>query len=274
MKKVLDRLFEKVCLLEGGYSRLVNKGSAFRFKNFFRNKGAIIVEFAMSVPILIIVIFYVHDLALYAQLKSKTEFVAYSVVSMLQNVSQNRSSRRITLDDIRRIRCAASLIVYPAMLGFATSGRGSSAYRSVGHFLSLYIYCVVGTGNNKGKCVWRWDSGYQNTTVANSDSGTTTGNNLYAVVRYQGSETDTNNIYKGLTIKNGEMKIIVEISLRTGLCKYTNGQSVSSVPISKRFGFYLITPKCPTPKGNGSHFHSVVIFSPNPDLFTTSPPTN
>ena len=188
-------------------------------------------------------LYYIHDLVLLQRYHSQTKFAAYSVVSMLQNIAQSRSSKRITLNDIRMIRCVASLLIYPGTTGYAISGSDNNAYRSVGHFLSLYIYGVVGTGNNKGKCVWRWDSSYQNTTPANSGSYIRTSDNSYATVRYQSSETDTNNIYKGLTIKNGEMKIIVEVSLRTGLCKYHNGQTVSSVPISKRFGFSIITPK-------------------------------
>jgi hypothetical protein len=193
---------------------------------------------------------------------------------MLQNISKNRENKKITLNDIRQIRCAASLIAYPGMTAYAISGSDGNALRHLGHFLSLYIYCVKGTGTNRGKCLWRWDSIYQNTAPSNSGSTIEYSNNNYAVVRYYASETDTDNIFNGLTISEGEIKIIVEVSHRTELCKYADGKSVSSVPISKRFGFLILTPRCPTPAKSGSHFHSVVIFTPKPGLFSETTPSN
>jgi hypothetical protein len=188
---------------------------------------------------------------------------------MLQNVSSNKA---LTMADIERIRCTAALTIYPGMTSYAISGSGNSAFRHVGHFLSLYIYCVSGTGKNKGMCVWRWDSSYQNTSPANSTTDIQYNDNSYSIIRYKSSETSTSNIYKELTIEKDEIKIIVEVSLRTGLCKYASGKSVSSVPISERFGFFVLTPSCPTPQKSGSHFHSVVIFTPKPGLFGKTAP--
>ncbi len=59
---------------------------------------------------------------------------------MLQNISQKRDNKAITLTDFRFIRCAASLSIYNGILGYAISGSGSSARRYVGHFMSLYVY--------------------------------------------------------------------------------------------------------------------------------------
>ncbi len=191
---------------------------------------------------------------------------------MLQNISQKRDNKAITLTDFKFIRCATALSIYNGTSGYAISGSNSSACRRVGHFMSLYVYYVQGTDKNKGKCLWRWDSGYQNTTPSNSDSYNAYNDNSYAVVRYSSKEVSTNSIYKDLTIEKGEEKIIVEVSLRTGLCKYADGTNISSHPIKNRFGFNLITPKCPTPAKNGSHFHSIVVFTPKKGLFSSTAP--
>jgi len=273
LSSVKKNFLNKKNMKGGDKQARLGKNFTSNWKQFFKHNGAIIVEFAVAVPIFVILIFYAHDLVLYTRLYAKTKFCAYCIANMIGSVSQNRNNKKITMTDLQNIRCAASLIAYPGKTGYAIKGTGDGACRSIGHFLSLYIYCVIGTGNNKGKCVWRWDSNYLNTSPSNSGSFNSLSDNSYAVVRYKNNETDTKNIWKDLTIENGEMKIIIETSLRTGLCSYSDGQRVSSVPISKRFGFWLITPTCPTPIGHGSHFHSVVIFSPKPGLFDTNTPT-
>ncbi|MDR1334234.1 MAG: hypothetical protein LBJ71_03385, partial [Holosporaceae bacterium] len=70
-----------------------------------------------------------------------------------------------------------------------------------------------------------------------------------------GTEYDASYIHKDLKIKNGEVKMILNVMLQA-----------DSQPKSADFwGFCVLTPKI---EQKGGYFHSVVIFTPNPGLFS------
>ncbi len=82
---------------------------ACRLSNFLTSrseeklsKGAVLIEFAVCMPILIILLFYINDLVKIKRYYSQTEFVGQQMANILQNISRNRSSKAITLDDLKR----------------------------------------------------------------------------------------------------------------------------------------------------------------------------
>ena len=122
------------------------KTSKNLFKNLFskidfkhQSKGAILIEFAFCIPVLILLIYYMHDLFKIQRYYSQTEFVAYQMAQMLQTVSQNRSDKKITLSDLKRVTAAAYLSIYPGTTMF-WQGKG----HVFGHFPHPIIYYVKG----------------------------------------------------------------------------------------------------------------------------------
>ena len=68
-------------------------------------RGSILIEFAICMPILIILLFYINDLVRIKRYYSQTEFVALQMANILQNIAK---TRKITRNDIKY---AASLAI-------------------------------------------------------------------------------------------------------------------------------------------------------------------
>jgi len=60
-------------------------------------RGSILIEFAVCMPIFIILLFYIHDLVKIKRYYSQTEFVAQQMANILQNISQKRADKKIWL---------------------------------------------------------------------------------------------------------------------------------------------------------------------------------
>lgn len=244
-----------------------------RFYLFNKNKtkGAILIEFAIGLPILFILILYIHDLTYYKRIKGKTEFIAYEMANLFQNVSQNRTNVGITWNDCRHVTAAAYLTFY----------RGTTMYsphkESGGHFPHPLIYYVKGLDNGNASCIWRAQMHPAGDTTPNNMSGGVSYNDyLISVVRYK-TNVPPAQIYPGLTIKPGEVKIIIDaiIYYHSG---YWGAKGLSPRDV---FGFKVITPKFRNEKTgsisggcnqNTGFFNSVVIFTPKTGLFSETPP--
>ena len=106
-----------------------------RFRKLFEklslnavHEGSILIEFAVCIPVLIILLFYIHDLSKLKRYHDQTEFVAQQMVNILQNISQNRENKKITINDIKRAASLAFLSVYPGNTMYHTDTRSSKAY--------------------------------------------------------------------------------------------------------------------------------------------------
>ena len=69
------------------------------------NRGSILIEFAVCMPVLIILLFYINDLSKLKRYYDQTEFVARQMVNILQNISQGRDNKTITQKDLRYAFC-------------------------------------------------------------------------------------------------------------------------------------------------------------------------
>ena len=84
------------------FSSFSKASKILRFlQKFLRNiRGAILIEFAVCMPIFILLLFGLHDIFKMARLQDRTNLVAHEVVSMIQNVSQGRLNKIITREDL------------------------------------------------------------------------------------------------------------------------------------------------------------------------------
>ena len=72
-------------------------------------KGGILIEFAFSIPVFIILLFFVSDHYRIYELKNKLKTSAYLAASMTQQISNTRSDKQLTAADLARITYACCL---------------------------------------------------------------------------------------------------------------------------------------------------------------------
>jgi hypothetical protein len=206
------------------------------------------------------------------------KFVAHKMVSILQNVSQNRdaSNRKITISDIKNAMAGAYLSFYPGKTMYAT-GVQRHLYA---HFSHGHIACIKGVDGGKASVLWivQFHTGGNKEGYAIDPESVECGvvseslpyQHAAGVTKYQGNALPSG-IHKDLTIQKDEIKILVECILyfHENYNKYADGRTPTSA--REVFKFLCLVPKPNKPGGRG-YFNSVVIFTPNPGLFDETAP--
>ena len=233
-----------------------------------RRRGAILIEFAFSIPVFLVLIYYMHDIPKAQRYKMQMQFVAQQMVQMFQTISQGRSNKRITQRDCALIGKAAYLTIFPGNSMNPTR----LEYFPLGYFIEMYIFYVVGESNNKASVKWtmllygtdpglpyvyiRTDKGHDGTTLAFK------------------TNANPSEICPELQIKPGEAKIIIEACLRyRDSAHFSDGRLCKSVSRREIFGFLFYTPSYYTNNSDYyNYYNGRVIFTPAKGLFSSTPP--
>ena len=242
------------------------------------NCGAILIEFAICMPVLIILLFYIHDLVKIKRYYSQTEFVAQQMANIFQNISQKRegAKRKINKNDIRHAASLAHLTIYPGKTMYADGKRGGFSHE-LSHMPFFFIYYVEGLSGGRASVIWSYVS-YCYNAVNPAGWLVDLDNSNYGVVRKK-TDVSPTDIYPTLKINEGEVKIIIECPLfcreRTmSLDAYVASDS-QDTRAKKAFNCRLVTPKATYKTSQyGFYFNSVVIFTPKPGLFDRTPPAD
>jgi Flp pilus assembly protein TadG len=233
-------------------------------RKLLTSKGAILIEFAVAIPILIVLLYYVHDLPKLARIQERMEFCAHCMANMLQN-----ANKRVTLNDIRYAVRGAYLTFYPGTTMYSTGYR----QHPVGHFPLGFVYYVTGNSNGTASIVWalqfHMDSNFSEKVATKPETST----HAYSVVNFLTNITPSA-IHPKLRINPNEKKIIVECC-----CCYhdkpgepdtfSDGRKCQNVSPKEVFGLYILSPKVK----NQAYFNYIVIFTPKPGLFDQNPPS-
>jgi hypothetical protein len=185
---------------------------------------------------------------------------------MLQNVSQNRTNKKITSNDFRISIISACLTIYPGKTMYCISQNPYVFF--YGHSPFCFLHCVKGVANGKVSFLWRVMLSTQNDLLPTSMKhfGTRTAHGC-SIVGY-GSNMSPSSIYKDLKISDGETKILVEFGniyfSETNAFAFTDGTRTENVPPRQAFGFLLMNPK---DNGEYAYFNDVIIFTPKLGLF-------
>ncbi len=226
------------------------------------------IEFAICMPILIILLFYIHDLVKIKRYYSQTEFVAQQMANILQNISQKRTNKAITLNDIR----------YAFALAWQTLYSGKSMYwvnsgHELVHCPIMHIYCVKGTGNGKASCLWRTLT-HVNNSVAKSPltlrCESAQSDHSGSSISY-GTDVLATSIHPNLKIDTDELKIIIEPMLHYATT-FKDNEGKTKTPLKKALGLYLAKPKY-IYNNYYYPFGSIVIFTPKSGLFSETAPS-
>jgi hypothetical protein len=219
-----------------------------------------------------------HDIPKYYQMQAKMKFVAHEVINMLQNVS---SGQPITANHLKYICSAAFLSIYPSNGMF----HPQKLCHPLGHFPELHISYVKGNDNGTASLVWGLYMSFWN----NSDARITnsplslrcltrsSSNNNRPTVNYK-QNVAPSEIYPTLSIKSGQVKIIVEVVLIYALgYKFGDGSSCKNVAPNRAFGFWMLPLSgrhtSSSPNSDTAYFNTVVIFTPKPGLFSETKPS-
>ncbi len=230
------------------------------------SRGAVLIEFAICIPILIILLFYIHDLVKIKRYYSQTEFVAQQAVNMIQNISQNRTNKEITIKDLKYVCSLAWLTLYPAQTMYVNSQGGR--IHDLSHEPWLHVFYVKGLPDGKASIIWgclifgnknapNWGYWYHDNSC------------IYTNLQWK-TNAAPESIYPSLKIQDGEVKIIIDTHLYCNSSIYNKNANITSK--RQAFGCHLVFPK-----HSSSHsemfFNSVVVFTPKPGLFSETAPS-
>jgi hypothetical protein len=247
-----------------GLARLRQKlKKAFASDRRREKDGAILMEFAIAVPVLAALLYYVHDLPKYEHIRSKTKLCIHCAVNMLQNISQNSKDKRVTMQDIKRISCAAFLPYF---------GPGTKQYQGGGGTASIPYGGVVRLryleGRSNGIPMVLWEAVCTANTVSKPSDASYS--DAAGSIPYN-RKTD---MYPGLSVHEGEARIILEIGFTGTL------EEIGNYGSRRCWGLHALTPgykKLEMTHIGGSReiwFHRAIIFSPKPNLFDDSTPSS
>lgn len=246
--------------------------------HLLNSKGSILIEFAVCMPVLIILLYYINDLTKLKRYYEQTEFMAQQFVNIIQNISQKRDNKAITLKDMKYASALAWLSLYPGMtMHHSTTDARTDHTHELSHYPWHMIYYVKGLAGGKASVMWlRYTFPQKSTKPAQMYCNSNDANNyMKGSVINRGTNVEPSSIYPTLKINEGEAKIIVECHL------LANADSMSSndynpsdnlaICARKAFRLWSVTPKT---ANKARYFNSVVIFTPKPGLFTETMPNS
>ena len=235
-------------------------------------RGSILMEFAVCMPILIILLFYIHDLVKIKRYYSQTEFMAQQMVNIIQNMSQKRRTSdstklKLTQTDLTYAFALSHQTMYPGTIMYY-SGKGNGSF----HLPLANIYCVKGIENGKASCMWRagvWASGTSVTSPKKLNHDMTRAGVGNSIIKYK-SNVLPEEIYSQLKINSGDIKILIELFSQWS-ASYTNNVGNKKNSLKEALELYIATPK-QVRTNPASFFNTVVIFTPKPGLFDPDNP--
>ena len=192
-------------------------------------------------------------------MNSLTQFAALQMCNILQNVSQNRSDKKITITDIKHAIAAAHLCIYKGTSMYSESQK--DWIHPIGHYPHPFICCIKGNSDGTASCLWGIVM-YSSFAISPETivGGVTSGHGS-SIINFR-QNVKPSEIHPTLTINPGEIKILVESFL------YTDDRAKRSP--KQVFGFFIINPQ--TNEASHGYFNSVVIFSPRVGLFDETAP--
>ena len=227
-------------------------------------RGSILIEFAVCMPILIILLFYIHDLMKIKRLYSQTEFVGQQMANILQNIAK---TKEITMNDIKYAASLAYLTIYPGTTMFTTTQ--GNEYHVFAHQPRVYIYYVKSKADQKASTIWGfWMRSGAAVEPKNWDYDITENTAPGSVVSVKRSNVVPSSIYPTLKIDSGA-KVILETQIRWNSSEQRNASGKLVNSAREVFGCYLVNPKN---TAKAAYFSSVVIFAPHAG-FTENEPT-
>ncbi|MCR5224963.1 MAG: hypothetical protein K6C34_02670 [Alphaproteobacteria bacterium] len=164
---------------------------------FHNHKGAILLEFAFSIPVLIMSLYFVLDVPHIYRLSNKMHKLSELYSQCILNVIRARDSKLLTLDDLKNISKGIRIGI--------TGIVGNTEYP---YALSTYIYYVKGE-SGAFKIIWKV---HVQNPLNGTEISTPSGGTSYSSISGT-SLTSLPGDWKDFTISEGEEKLVIETVL-------------------------------------------------------------
>jgi hypothetical protein len=210
-------------------------------KLFKDSKGAILIEFAFAIPVLVIVLYFVLDVPQAYIVSLKLQKTSELYGQILMNLTKKRNSRLITIQDLKYVSKSVGLV----FTGVVENPRFP-------FFLSTYVSYVEGTD---GTPSIKWTVHIQNNLA--------TGEVFQDGDMSLCSDYFSESFIKDLNIKKGEKKLIIETA---AWYKSGNSRGFNNM-------FYLLTIPGKTKNGAKVLGDKVGVITPEEGQVTNKTPT-
>ena len=227
------------------FKRVLNSFLTYTASYYRNRKGGILIEFAFSIPILLILLFFAYDHYHFYELKSKIKASTYLAASMIQQLSNTKENKQLTKDDIGQITHASCLnffhtasMFYPWPLGV---------------FYSVDLYYVKKLSNDKYLYQHSYGSGQS------GDSLSTIERCVESTQTFDPQQVKA--IHNDLICNNeGDERILVT-------CCYRKANSFNK----SKLGFFMINPTSTDKMDRvGTIFIYETVITPKPGLLLKS----
>lgn len=198
--------------------------------------GGILIEFAFSIPILILLLFFTSDHYRIYELKDKLRASAYLTATMIQQLSNTRENKQLTHTDLARIAYASCLnlfhtnsMFYPWPLGI---------------FFAIDYTWVKRIDSDKYYVKKSWATTQSGNSPSNMTKST---GNAWATTNMSSVELTHSDL---ICHKDGDERLLIECFYRPNDFNKT------------KFGLFIIDPKFDNYK-----FVYRLVITPKPGLF-------
>ena len=207
------------------------------------HSGGILIEFAFSVPILVILLLFACDHYRYYELQNKLKASAYLLASMIQQLSNTRTDKQLTRQDLSRA-------VYASCLNLFHNNTVFNPYP-----LGIYYRVTFDYVKRESKNSYK----HYNCTVDTGGGGHSFGdeNSMWnsSLLCYNNTQNQIESINTDLVCnEDGEERLLIK-------CTYTK---IGGFTKSK-LGFFLIEPAGKTNRVPMAVYQLVI--TPKPGLF-------
>ena len=228
------------------------------------SRGSVLLEFAVCMPILIILLFYIHDLMKIKRYYSQTEFVGQQMANIIQNIAKKRVAEGVpvSIKDMGHAAKLAYLSIYPGI----TMYKKNSGHVFF-HIPRIFIHYVESDNEGQASCKWVFWMHSLTSSVGRFNFGVYQKHAEGSIVKWE-TNVAPSIVYPTLKMEKGKSKIIIETQMRwiSNDSPDINGKKTSSA--REAFGCYLVNPK---KHASGAYFPSVVIFTPVGGFSETKP---
>ena len=218
-----------------------------RILRFYRyNKGGILIEFTFSIPVCISLLFFVNDHFRFYELKNKIKTSTYLAASMIQQIGNTRTDKRLTKKDIARITHASGLNF------FHTNTMYNPWPFGIYYLIDCFYVKRINSNNYQYQEVW----GSTTSAKTLNDMGSATSVTTKTLAQVEAMCPDL------ICDKDGDERVLIEGNYRSKVA------DVSKFDKSK-LGFFLLKPK--NTKGTDGSTRPLFLYKlvivPKPGLF-------
>ena len=240
---ILHRAVHHLTVVHQTVHRIVHHHTTASHKSYYHH-GGILIEFAFSIPIIILLLLFVNDHYRFYELRNKIKSSAYLAASMLQQLGNTRTDKQLTSSNLSRIS-------YVSCLNFFHTNTMFKPW-SLGIYYVVSFLWVKRVDDNSYQFQHCWAS----TAGGTSPSGI---NKSCPNVSTKSRSTIELTYPELICEKDGDEKVLV-------VCYYRKKTSLFS---KHELGFVLLEPNIKRgPDGSTNNFfiYSLVI-RPKPGLF-------